>query len=676
MFAAPSTAKGKTNRMRARIPPWAWLAGIVLVSAVVRYVFGRRIVAPWIFVDELIYSELAKSLAVSGELAVRGASAGGAYGIVYPLLIAPAWLVFDAVPDAYAAAKAINSIVMSVAAIPTYVLARLVLGSAPALVAAAFAVAVPSLAYSGTLMTENAFYPLFLVVALALVAYLEAPSPLRAGLLGAAVLAAFATRAQALALVPAILTAPLLLAGVRGRGLAAFRDIYWLVAGGLGLVLAVQLVRGASLRDLLGAYEPVSDRGYDVGQTVRWAGYHLAELDLYVGGVPLLALLLVVIRARALTPAGQAFAAAAVALVGWMLVAVAMFASEVPEPPRIMERNLFHVVPLLVIALLVWLDLGAPRRRRRALAAAAVVAALPLALPFDRFLVSDATADTLALLPWWRLVDAGLDVAVLPVLAAAVAGAAAGLALLVPGRGLLVVTAAAFVVTTAFAQFGARGMETAARDALEAGIGAAHNDWIDRAVGRDAEVAVVWSGHQRPQTVWQNEFFNRSVGPVLRRETPLPGDLREELLAGASAPFALSDGTAPVAGARVAVDERHGLVLTRTAGPITLIGSVTGLYPGDTWSGPRVEYRLERCPANATLDVLVRSDARLLGRPQTVDAGPMRVEVPPGASRELRIALPRADGACRAAFEIAPTGRAGADPRELGLHFERFLLRS
>ena len=83
----------------------------------------RRAVAPWIMVDELIYSELAKSFADGGHFLVRE-HATAAYGIVYPLLIAPAWAIFHAVPDAYAAAKAINAFVMSLAAVPAYFLAR------------------------------------------------------------------------------------------------------------------------------------------------------------------------------------------------------------------------------------------------------------------------------------------------------------------------------------------------------------------------------------------------------------------------------------------------------------------------------------------------------------------------------------------------------------------------
>ena len=88
-------------------------------------------------------------------------------------LIAPGLAALRAVPDAYAAAKAINAVLMSLAAVPAYFLARRLLAPPLALVVAALTVLVPSMLYTGTLMTENAFYPLFLVVALALVATLE-----------------------------------------------------------------------------------------------------------------------------------------------------------------------------------------------------------------------------------------------------------------------------------------------------------------------------------------------------------------------------------------------------------------------------------------------------------------------------------------------------------------------
>ncbi len=95
------------------------------------------------------------------------------YGVVYPLVIAPAWRLFASVPDAYGAAKTVGSVLMSLAAIPTYFLARRVTRPFLALVAAVLAVAVPSMMYTGTLMTETVFYPVFVCVALALVLALD-----------------------------------------------------------------------------------------------------------------------------------------------------------------------------------------------------------------------------------------------------------------------------------------------------------------------------------------------------------------------------------------------------------------------------------------------------------------------------------------------------------------------
>ena len=83
-------------------------------------------------------------------------------------------------------------------------------------------------------MTENAFYPIFLCVALALVRMLEAPTARNQLGVLALCLVAYETRQQALALFPAVLTAPLLLGR---RGLGRFRVLY-------GAVGAVRAARG------------------------------------------------------------------------------------------------------------------------------------------------------------------------------------------------------------------------------------------------------------------------------------------------------------------------------------------------------------------------------------------------------------------------------------------------
>src|SRR5262249_44622338 len=70
---------GGRSLVRA-IPAWAWVAGIVVFSAAIRFWLSRRMVAPWIMVDELIYSELAKSFAEHGRFLIRDVSAGSSYG--------------------------------------------------------------------------------------------------------------------------------------------------------------------------------------------------------------------------------------------------------------------------------------------------------------------------------------------------------------------------------------------------------------------------------------------------------------------------------------------------------------------------------------------------------------------------------------------------------------------
>ena len=219
-------------------------------------------------VDELIYSELAKSFAASAASSPRHSGAG--YSVVYPILICPAYALFDSLPDAYAAVKTINASFMSLAAVPAYLLARRLRRAGCALAAAVLAVAVPSLVYTGTVMTENAFYPLFLLAALALVLVLERPTLGRQLPLLARSALAFATRvAGGRASCPRSSAAPLLLASSRtaaARDAVAFRLLYALFVGGaVARASRRRLVRGRSLPDLLGAYAVVGDVRYDVG---------------------------------------------------------------------------------------------------------------------------------------------------------------------------------------------------------------------------------------------------------------------------------------------------------------------------------------------------------------------------------------------------------------------------
>ena len=206
---------GESWRARvARVPDWAWLAGIVVASAALRVWLVRAMPAPFVFVDELIYSELAKSVADAGSFAVRGVPTSG-YSTLYPLLLAPAYALFDALPSAYALAKATNAVAMSFAAVPAWLVTRRVAGRGLSLLCAVIAVAIPSMAYTATLVTETLFYPVALFFAWTFLRVLERPSGGRIAVLAAALVAAVATRSQAIGFVGAVVLAPFLLALLR-----------------------------------------------------------------------------------------------------------------------------------------------------------------------------------------------------------------------------------------------------------------------------------------------------------------------------------------------------------------------------------------------------------------------------------------------------------------------------
>jgi hypothetical protein len=649
--------------VRARalaVPAWFWLSSIVAVSIVVRAALAHRIVAPWIMVDELVYSELAKSFAAHGHFLVRGVPSHG-YGFVYPVLLAPSWRLFTSVPDAYVAAKLTNSVVMSLAAVPAYYLARRLMAPRYALIVAALTVAVPSMLYTGTLMTENAFYPVFLTVVLALVAMLERPRPALQVLVLALCVLAYATRPQAIALIPAVLCAPLLYAP---RRLRSFTTLYGIVGIGVVLALLGTVARGRPLSSLLGAYRAATSSTYTVGGVLHFVLYQVAELDLYLGVIPFAALI-----ALWLAPGrARAFAAATLPVFAFMLVEVAAFASQA-SVNKIEERNLFYVAPFALIALFV-----RPLQRRAVLIGAAVAGVLPVFVDFPRFIQTSAVADTFALLPWWWVQDHWIHIGQVRWAALGVSLAAAALYALLPRRFLLVlplVVGVYFVLTSLVVENGRHGIHQASLGKLWAGIRVAHPDWIDRAVGPNASVAVLRTAATSDETVWLNEFFNRSVGSVYYHDVDrVPDPLPEKpLTPGTRVQYALA---ADAAGKVIARDPAIGMTLYRVDGPLVVPTHVTGLYPNDTWSGARVTYTRRPCNGG-TLAVTLGSDPGLFSKPQLVLAGARRILVPAAATKTVTLPLIPKAGACTIHFAVPHTKVPGhGDTRRLGVHFYSF----
>jgi hypothetical protein len=654
--------------VRARalaVPTWFWLASIVAVSIVVRAGLAHRIVAPWIMVDEIVYSELAKSFAAHGHFLVRGVPSHG-YGFVYPILLAPAWRLFASVPDAYVAAKLTNSVVMSLAAVPAYFLGRRLLPARLSLAVSALTVAVPSMLYTGTLMTENAFYPLFLTCVLALVAMLDRPTATRQVLVLALCAAAYATRPQAIALVPAILCAPLLYAP---RRLRAFSTLYGIVAVAVVVALLGTAARGRSPLELLGAYRAATSSTYTVGGVLEFLVYHLGELDLYLGVVPFAALLAVW-----LAPGGaRSFAAATLPVFAFLTLEVAAFASQA-SVDKIEERNLFYVAPLALIALFL-----VPRRRQPVLLAAVVAGVLPVFVDYPRFIKTSAVADTFALLPWWWLQDHWIHLGQVRWAAFGTALAAAAAFAFVPRRYALVfpaLVAAYFVLTSYGVESGRHGIHQASLGKLWAGIRTGRPDWIDRAVGRNASVTILRTAAMTDETIWENEFFNRSVHTVyFHKVSRVPDPLPERALtAGVRVEYVLAEDAA---GTVVARDPGIGVALYRVDGLLVVPTHISGLYPNDTWSGRRVTYTRTHC-SGGRLSIALGSDPSLFTQAQMVTAfegGRVvgRARIAPAGTATLTVPLRPRAGTCTVDFTVAHTKVPGSgDERRLGAHFLSF----
>jgi dolichyl-phosphate-mannose-protein mannosyltransferase len=677
------------------IPAWGWLTVLVVVSAGIRYALSRQAVAPWIMVDEIIYSELAKSFAATGQFLIRDHSTA-AYGVVYPALIAPAWAVFKGVPAAYAAAKAINSLMMSLAAVPAYLLARRMLSMPWALAAAVLTVALPSMVYTGTLMTENAFFPIFLFTVLAVVIWLERPTTTTTLWVVALVGLAYLTRAQALAFGPAILTAPLLYVWAQRRGWRALRDfrlMYGIVVAGALAIVIVQVARGASPLGILGAYRVAGETHYKFWQVVEWFWYQIGVLDLSLGVIPLAALVVLAAVARGQDRRVQAFLAGSIAISFWLLLEVAAFASV--HQLRVEERNTFYIVPLFLIALLVWIDRGTPRPARIVAVAALAAAAIPGVLPYQRLITTNAVSDTLTLLPIWSLQTALFPLEQTALVVVLACMCAAALFVLVPRRYAWILPVL-ILVYFAVSQKPIEGKhKTASVGALFAGI-TLERDWVDQEVGHDQSVATIWSGQASPYAIWENEVFNRSLRRFYFLHSQLAGDLPETkvnvdpesgVMTSGGKPvvsrYALTDSSVQLGGRQLRQDPRTGMTLYETGGQLRQVSQVTGLYPNDTWSGRYASYTRLGCHGGK-LKVGLQSDPGLFKKPQTVVARiggqqAAQVQIPAGGAATLVVPLPRGNRVCNVDFEVTPTAvpavvTKGYNPdlRELGAHFSTF----
>lgn len=511
----------------ARRVGWLSVAVVVVASTLVRVWIARRVEAPWIAPDEIVYALLGRSLWHSGSLSLLGGDTGF-YSLLYPAVIgAPLALLGPA--SGLAAAQALQALAMSSVAFVVFAWGRRVTGEAWALVAAVLTVLVPGLSYAGLLMTEAMFYPVVALALWALWGVLVRPSLARQGVFVVAAGLAVLTRVQALGLLPAAVLAVGLFCAFR-RDITILRrsaPLLGLVIAAGTLALGISIVTGG-WTDVVGSYAAAM-RGYELGGAVKDVFWHAGGAFVIVAGVPLVALGALVAECVRGRESDTAAALVATAL-AWTVVTVAevgTFASK--WVGHIAERDLLTVAPPLFLVLALWLARGMPRPQPFTSIAAFAVAAPALLLPVARFANQEAALDAFTFIPLWRLREA-TSTGVLQLAYALAVGVVVLASVVLPRSARLVLVGVVAATLLSASIVSAHEIERLARDDRTWVFSTAQPRWIDDVA--DGPVTYVHADTAFPAAVWKTLYWNERVDRVLRFEgTPPAGPLPELLVA-------------------------------------------------------------------------------------------------------------------------------------------------
>ena len=357
-------------------------------------------------------------------------------------------------------------------------------------------------------MTEVAFYPLFVVAAWALSRAVAAPSPRTQALALGAMILLFATRLQAIVLFPAYLTAIGIDAALARSPRRLRAHVPLIVSSGaLGLLwCAWQLRDGGPLTKVFGAYRAAGEIGYDLRPAVRFVVYHFADVVLISGVVPFCALAILTFLAAVRPEVDvrvRAFLATTVSLTFWLTVQVGIFASR--HVGHAAERNLFPLLPLLLLALVLWLQRGAPRPRGAGVAAAVLALALLVAFPFESWTTLAATPSAFTQIPLLGFVPrVNLDL-VVPLVAAALLAACA----FTSRRVVAVALPVLLLVLGAASSVSASRFIAHQSEIVQYLTIGPDKTWVDdKATG---PTTLLYAGQTNWEIAWQARFWNRRL---------------------------------------------------------------------------------------------------------------------------------------------------------------------
>jgi hypothetical protein len=493
--------------------PEVQLALVWLALAGVLAVLTTRVVDWYVMTDELLYERLAISTASSGSpLPHVHHELIGNVNQLYPLLLAP--LFHHAlVPTALTYAHALNAVVMSSAAVPAFLLTRRLSSDRRlALIVGVLSVCIPWIVLSSFLMTEVVAYPVFLWAMLALYEATVRPSVRTDLLLLLALGVAIFARTQFAAL---LIVVPI---GVLSRR-DSIRKHRVLAAAYAGLaIVAVILLAVGRLSDAFGTYSVTAKGNLVPHGFARSLLEHLGPIGLGMGIVPFvlgLAWLLGSVR-RAHTNERHAFAVIALTTFVVLLFEVTSYDLRFGQG-RLHDRYLFYVVPLFLIAFVLFIEEAQPRLLTVAISGGLLTAAF-LFFPVRRY--DKLNVDSPIAVLNGGLLDLGGSKRGAQVLLCFAVIAVTSLFFLPRHRRLL----AAVVVAGALAIPAQTGLAFTQLLTVDGTSGRPITtdqsvvfDWIDRRIGTNAEVTMVpypflYGTYWENVAYWWNvEFWNASV---------------------------------------------------------------------------------------------------------------------------------------------------------------------
>ncbi|MDX6508185.1 MAG: Dolichyl-phosphate-mannose-protein mannosyltransferase, partial [Gaiellaceae bacterium] len=318
------------------------LPALVGASTLGHWLLARRVEGLWIMPDEAIYAERALALWRHGSLPILHGRGVG-YGLLYPV-VAGLPLAVGSLGRGLASLRLLQSLVMSLAAVPVFLYGRRLMPAPYALAAAALTVCSPLLLYAGFVMTEVLFYPLAALTLLAVARAVETAGSRDQVVALALIGAAVATRAQAIVFVP-VLGAAVLLDALLARDRLRLRRFWPTWA-----ILSLAAVITAAAPGVVGAYGQTLRGRYPVASALRLAYYHLAYLCLMTAAVPLAALgvlLVDAVRGREREPGARALLAVATCALAGVSLQVGLFAAR--YAPHLLGRDLASLPPVLFL---------------------------------------------------------------------------------------------------------------------------------------------------------------------------------------------------------------------------------------------------------------------------------------------------------------------------------------